>query len=285
VIRWLAALALAALVPFLQNDIDVRRDHMNAQSETLYFWSGEHVRRLSPGLEGVMADVYWLRTVQYFGSQKAFAVETRFDLLEPLIDITTKLDPRFELAYRYGAVFLAEPYPNGAGRPEAAVRLLEEGARANPSSWRIRQDIGFFLFFFLHDARKAAEVLQDASRLPGAPYWLQSSAADFLQKGGERDTARRVWQHLYEQSDGQMKSNALFNLQHLAALDAFDLHHAAVEEFRRRQGRLPASLGEVAAAGLARAPLRDPADVPFEYDRQTGTASIARSSPLWRKQQ
>lgn len=282
-IRWLSAAALAALVPFLQTGIDARRDRIDAQSETLYFWSGEHVRRLSPGLENIMADVYWLRTVQYFGSQKAFATETRFDLLEPLIDITTTLDPRFELAYRYGAVFLAEPFPNGAGKPEAAVRLLEEGARANPSSWRIQQDLGFFLFFFLQDAPRAAQVLEKASQLPGAPVWLRSSAADFLQKGGERETARRVWQHLYEQTDGQMKSNALFNLRHLAALDAIDAHDAAVEEFRRRHGRLPASLGQLAAAGLLRAPLRDPTEVPFEYDSRTGKTSIARGSPLWRR--
>ena len=95
------------------------------RKQVLYVWSGSHVRRLSPGLENVLADVYWLRTVQYFGGQRAFATDKRFDLLAPLIDITTTLDPRFEMAYRYGAVFLAEPPTQrggAAGRGRRAAR-------------------------------------------------------------------------------------------------------------------------------------------------------------------
>jgi len=36
--------------------------------------------------------------------------EKRFDLLVPLVNITIALDPRLEIAYRYGATFLAEPF-------------------------------------------------------------------------------------------------------------------------------------------------------------------------------
>ena len=280
--RWLAPLALAALVPFIQVRIDTRLSDLHSRSDLLYLWTGEHVRRLSPGLEDLMADIYWLRTVQYFGSQRAFAVEKNFELLQPLIDITTTLDPRFELAYRYGAVFLAEEHPNGAGQPRAAIKLLERGARANPASWRIQQDIGFFHYFFLNDPQEAARILVEASKMPGAPVWLRSSAADFLQTGGERDTARRVWQHLYEESEGRMRDNALFNLRRLDALDAIDAHQQALEEFRRRNARLPESLTEPGMSALLRAPLRDPVGVPFAYDREKGTVSIARSSSMWR---
>lgn len=278
----LLVVALAALVPFIQNGIDARRGRFQAQEEVLYVWSGQQVRRLSPGLENVLADIYWLRTVQYFGGQRAFATDKRFDLLQPLIEITTTLDPRFELAYRYGAIFLAEPHPNGAGQPHAAVALLERGARENPTSWRIRQDWGFFHFFFLNDAREAARILVEASDIAGAPFWLRTSAADFLAKGGERDTSRRVWQHLLEESDGRMRQNALFNVRRLDALDAVDAHQQAIEDFRGRHGRLPSSLAELGGVGLLRAPLRDGGGVPFDYDRDKGTVSIAKTSYLWR---
>lgn len=280
--RWPAALALAASVPLIQNGIDERRGRFRSQEEILYVWSGKHVRTLSPGLENVLADIYWLRTVQYFGGQRAFATDKRFDLLLPLVDITTTLDPRFELAYRYGAAFLAEPHPNGAGQPRAAIELLKRGAQANPDSWRLRQDWGFFEFFFLNDPKEAARVLEDASHVPGAPDWLRSSAADFLAKGGERETSRQVWKRLYEQSDGIMRENAQFNLARLDALDAADAHQAAVNEFKSRTGRLPASLEELRPAGLLRAPLLDAGRFPFEYDREKGTVSISRKSYLWR---
>lgn len=48
----------------------------------------------------------------------------------------TTLDPRFDAAYRFGAIFLAEPYPDGAGRPDPAVKLLKKGVRARPERWQ-----------------------------------------------------------------------------------------------------------------------------------------------------
>ena len=247
----------------------------------LYLWSGQQVRRMSPGLENVLADIYWLRTVQYFGGQRAFAGGKRFDLLEPLIEITTTLDPRFELAYRYGAVFLAEPPPAGAGQPQAAVRLLERGARAMPESWRVRQDLGFFQYFFLKDSQEAARVLLEAVELPGAPIWFRTAAADFLRRGGERETSRSVWAHLYEQTEGQMRENALFNLRRLDALDAQDALQKAVDEFKARSGRYPSALAELSEAFRQKAPA-DPSGTPFAYDGVTGKVAIAKGSYFWR---
>lgn len=280
--RRLLPVLLAVSVPLVQNAIDARRGRYQAQEEVLFLWSGQHVRTLSPGLENLLADIYWLRTVQYFGGQRVFGGGKNFDLLAPLIDITTTLDPRFEMAYRYGAVFMAEAPPNGAGQPARAVDLLKRGAAANPSSWRIRQDWGFFTFFFLGDAAEASRVLTEASSLPGAPDWLRSSAADFLTRSGERGTSRSIWQHLYEQAEGPMRENAAFNLARLDALDAVDAHQKAVGEFHGRFGRFPTSLAELGSAGLLRAPLADNSKVPYDYDVEKGSVSIGRRSYLWR---
>ena len=51
-----------------------------------------------------------------------------------MLDLTTTLDPLFNVAYRFGAIFLAEPYPGGAGRPDLAIALLEKGLQARPTS-------------------------------------------------------------------------------------------------------------------------------------------------------
>ena len=144
-------LAMAGVIP-VQRRIDASLGGFRAQEEVLYVWSGEHIRRVSPGIENLMADVYWLRTVQYFGGVRAFSREKRFELLDPLMNITITFDPRFEIAYRYGAVFLCEPWPVGKGNPRAGVALLERGVRTLPASWRLRQDLGYFRFIFLNDA-------------------------------------------------------------------------------------------------------------------------------------
>lgn len=277
------ALALVPLVPLVQLQIDQRLGTHRAQEEILYVWSGGHVKRLFPGLENLMADLYWLRTVQYFGGERAFGTRKKFDLLEPLIDITTTLDPRLEIAYRYGATFLAEPWPLGAGRPDAAVAVLERGARNLPRSWLIRQNLGFFIFLFLKDARRASEVLLDAGRLEGAPYWLETLAADLLAKGGERETSRRLWQRIYEQAEeGKIKRNAFVNLQYLDALDALDYLNGLVREFARTAGRNPRSIEELRGAGQLRSQLVDPTGFPYDYDPEKGAFSISRQSQLWR---
>jgi len=65
---------------------------------------------------------------------------------------------------------------------------------------------------------RAADVLMEASRLPGAPFWLETMAADLLSRGGERETARRVWRRLYDQAeDERLKMNARRHLEYLDA--------------------------------------------------------------------
>ena len=278
----IALVVLASLVPFVQLRVDAALGRLRAQDDALYLWSGQQVRRLVPGLEGLAADIYWLRTVQYFGGQRAFASRRNFDLLKPLIEITVTLDPRMEIAYRYGAVFLAEPEPAGAGKPREAIALLERGVEALPANWRLRQDLGFFHFLFLNDAKQASRILLEASEIEGAPAWLENLAADVLAKGGLRETARSIWRRILEQSDGQMKHNAQVQLLMLDALDEAERLTQLVEGFTRRAGRRPASLEELVREGWLRHPPVDAANVPFEFDAPSGTVRISRRSSLWR---
>jgi hypothetical protein len=279
------ALLFAAAVPPSLSRVDASLDAPSARRQALYLWSGRQVKRLFPGFESLAADIYWLRTVQYFGAERRFSREKRFDLLRPLIEITTDLDPRLEIAYRYGAIFLAEPAPEGAGRPLEAVEVLEKGVRQNPRSWQLRQELGFFFYLFLHDANRASQVLDEAADLPGAPFWLRTLAADLLQKGGERRAARMMWQQMYDQAEeGALKENARLRLRILDSLDTADALTAAVAEFQRRTGQRPGRLEMLRAAGLWPGPLVDASGAPFSYDVETGKVTISRKSAMWRPQ-
>lgn len=274
---------LAPAVPWSQAQIDRRAGGYRAQEEVLYLWSGAHVKRLFPGFEGLAADVYWLRTVQYFGGQRLFSANKRFELLRPLIEITTTLDPRLEMAYRYGAIFLSEPSPLGAGRPREGIEVLEAGTRNIPGSWRLRQDLGFFHYIYLNDAEGAAAVLEEAAALPGAAFWLRMLAADVLAKSGDRATSRRMWQQMYEQAEaGILKENARLRLQILDSRDLADRLGGLARELERRTGRFPARLEELRQAGLWGGPFVDAAGAPFGYDAVEGRVFIERTSPMWR---
>lgn len=279
-LRYAFLLALP-LIPASQLRIDEGLGPYRAQEEVLYLSSGDDVKRCLPGLEDVAADIYWLRTVQYYGGQRAFSATKRFELLHPLIDITTTLDPRFELAYRYGAIFLSEAWPVGAGQPRQGIEILENGIRRNPQWWRLRWDLASLHFFFLKDARKAAELLVEASKLKGAPYWLESLAGSILIES-DREVAREIWKRQYEQGEGAMRENALYHLRVLDALDARDALDDMIGKFNSSHGRLPASWDEMVKARLLRAVPTDPTGVAFAYDPAAGKANISRSSKLWR---
>lgn len=279
----LLATVLVPIVPWSQSRIDRLEGGVPAERQTLYLWSGKHVAHLFCGFEGLAADIYWLRTVQYYGSQRAFVAEPRYELLGPLIEITTTLDPRLEIAYRYGAIFLSEARPVGAGRPRDGVALLQRGVRNLPDSWTLVQQLGFFHYLFLDDAAGAAAILDRAADRPGAPFWFRSMAADLLTKGGDRPTARRMWQRMYEQAErGTIRENAAVRLRILDSLDRADLLARLVVRYGERTGQNPRKLEELVVAGLWRGPLTDVAGVRFDYDRESGRVSIARHSPLWR---
>ena len=99
----------------------------------------------------------------------------------------TSLDPHFKVAYRFGAIFLAEPYPGGPGRPDHAIALLERGIERDDGRWEYMEDIGFVYYWWLTDFQQAAEWFKRAGEQPGAPTWLAPLAATTLAQGGNRE--------------------------------------------------------------------------------------------------
>src|SRR5688572_5424582 len=71
--------------------------------EVLYINSPDFVRRMSLGYTGLAANIYWTRAVQYFGRKHIFKAQ-RYDLLDPLLKLTTSLDPQLVVAYHFGSV-------------------------------------------------------------------------------------------------------------------------------------------------------------------------------------
>jgi tetratricopeptide (TPR) repeat protein len=238
--------------------------------------SPETARRMSLGFNGLAADWYWLRSLQYVG-RKAIAhggPVTLDDMgalgiknLGPMLEHATTLDPQFLAAYEFGAVVL--PSIDEA----SAVRLLEKGVRENPGEWRLYHSLGY-IHWQAGRYREAGEAYKAGARVAGAPAWMQAMAAQMEASGGSRALAREMYRRLYEESsDEQIRALAASRLAQLASLDERDAIRRALEEFRARSSRCPAAWREVApllrAARLrldaSGAPL-DPTDTPYALD-------------------
>jgi hypothetical protein len=280
-----SGLVLAALVVSFVA-VEVWRDRVYGEpapgDSALYIRSGDALRRLSLSFTPLVADIYWIRAVQYYGGRRlSKSASKSYDLLYPLLDITTSLDPRFNIAYRFGSIFLAESYPGGAGRPDLAIVLLEKGFRANPARWHYLQDIGFVYYWWLGDYRAAAEWFQKAGDIPGAPWWLRSLAAVTRAQGGDRRGSRALWQSLRESADNEwLRNNASLRLAQLDALDAIDQLTAVVSAFRARTGQFPASWDALVRARVLSSRPVDPAGAPYVLDPTSGAVTLGAGSPL-----
>lgn len=181
-----------------QRWIDGHSNAAIAEDDALYLQSGEMLKKASVGFDGLLADLYWVRTIRYFGQkfEEKRATQTTFGAkdvpqLEKLLNITTELDPRYIAVYRFGAFFLD---------PERAIRFTQLGIRNNPNEWRLYADLGF-IYWRTGRYHESADVYLRGSRLAGAPPWMEAMAATTLSKGGEIETARELFRHLCEEND------------------------------------------------------------------------------------
>ncbi len=251
------------LCAFLLTRIDRLRTEATLQ-EVLYIPSSKVLKRLSLGYTGLMADVYWTRAVQYFGG-KHTQRSTSYHLLAPLLDITTDLDPKLIVAYQFGATFLSEKPPAGAGQPDTAVALVEKGIRENPDEWRLYYELGFLHYMERHDYLAAAQAFERGSRVPGAHASLKILAAAMAQHGGDRETARLLWTTTYQTTqDKLIRQNALKHLRALRVDEEVDQLESVVRQWRERNGRHPENFLELVRAGWLRRIPVDPLGYPYK---------------------
>lgn len=249
---------------------------------TMYVTSGPLIQRLALSFDALVADIYWIRAIQHFGStRRSSDPDKRYDRLYPLLNLATTLDPDFNIAYRFGAIFLAEAYPEGPGRPDQAIALLERGFAARPDRWQYLQDIGFIHHWWLQDYEAAASWFLRASRVPGSSWWLETLAATTMAEGGDRDASRRLWQQLGQDAEHEwLRQEAGRRLAQLDALDDIDHLRQAVDAHAAR-GSFPVSWDELVAAGLLPGTPVDPAGVPYVLDATRQSIDVASESPLF----
>ena len=286
VAAWLFVLFLMtgfACVWRLQRSINVERDGMHQEEDEVLVRSPKLMKVVTLEYGTFVADLYWTRAVQYYGG-KRLGEDTNLESLWPLLDVATTLDPNLLPAYRFGATFLSQPEPRGAGRPDLAVQLLERGLRANPDYWRLNQDLGNVYYFEQKDYAKAGQAYLDGSRKPGAAPWMKVMAARFMEKGESRETAAMLWGELLESStDEAIKENARVNLQLLRADDDIGHLNEIAKQYAARAGRAPRSVREMIQSGLIGGEPVDPLGHSYVIGPD-GKARISEKSPLFKQQ-
>jgi hypothetical protein len=276
-----AGLCLGAAVLFqIIRDGAYSREEQQTRS-ILYVRSGAALQRIALEYDALLADVYWIRAIQYYGGNRLSATgNKKYELLYPMLDIATSLDPYFNIAYRFGAIFLSEGYPGGPGRPDQAITLLRKGIAAQPTKWQYYHDIAFVYYWQLRDMEAAARWFRLAATQPGAPNWLEPVAATMLIQGGDRASARFLLQQILKSEEAWLQRMAARGLLQVDALDAMDQLQAIVRRFPPPSG-IPYSWDWLMRQRVLTMVPVDPTGTPFELDPRTGAVTLSTTSELF----
>jgi tetratricopeptide (TPR) repeat protein len=237
----------------LTRSMDARggNDLNQSVDEPLYV-SGPTAKRLALGFNGLAADWYWMRSLQYVGGKIVRFEDTHngrvnfgtladldLRLLPSLLRVSTTLDPQFMAPYEYGAMLLPEI------DADRAAELLNSGIAANPNAWRLYQHLGY-VYWQRHDYQKAAQAYNTGARLPGAPPWMLVMGARMKDEGGSRNAAREMYRHLYDASnDKAVQDMVAKQLLRLDSLDDRDAISELLAAYKARNGRCPSGWSEI----------------------------------------
>ncbi len=210
---------------------------------------GEKLKGFAFGFEGLLADWYWMRSLQYIGNKVVNSDEETINLddlrplnpklLYPLLDNAATLDPQFVEVYSYGAVILP------AINPTQAIKITEKGIANNPDNWRLYQHLGY-IYWKLNKYQKASEVYEKGSKLKDAPPFMKLMAAKMNSDGGSRETARQIYQQMFnEAQDSQTKENAKIRLLEVDSLNEREAIQKVLLQFKEKAGRCAKNWREI----------------------------------------
>jgi tetratricopeptide (TPR) repeat protein len=255
---------------------------------------GKKLRGYALGAEGLIADWYWIQSLQYLGGKIVNSNDEtiRIDdltslnprLLYPYLENATELDPKFTAAYSFGAVVL--PGIN----VDKAIELTEKGIANNPDNWRLYQYLGY-IYWKQKDYVLAADTYDRGSKIPGAPPFMRQMVASLNEAGGSRETARAIYEQMLKESeDEQSRTNAQLRLYELESKDEIEAIDRVLANYQQETGRCPTTLREInARLRDIRLPnnndfqinaaneLVDPTAIPYFFDRSKCTVTIDRS--------
>ena len=263
----------------LQEKVDAERTALRLEADELTLRSPGVMKKLSLEYAPLMGAIYWTRAVQYYG-QKHHLGDQNLELLWPLLDISSTLDPNLIVAYRFGATFLSDAPPRGAGEPEKAVELLERGIKANPEYWRFYQDLGDVYYFDEKNYLKASQAFEEGSRNPAARPWMKTMAAKIAAEGGSLETSYALWLDVYQTSTNKdMRKNAEDHLRLVQAeMDIREINKTA-DAYEKGTKHRATRISELVQAGLLPGQPRDPDGFAYVLNDH-GAAELNPKSPL-----
>ncbi len=210
-IQWLVLIICITFAMGIQYNYDWEKEKDPHPERDLFFIpESRYVKLLSAGFSEFVADIYWIKTVVYFGknttsSDLPIAIskftdedydpveldrikkdnQVRFSYLYDLLDMITDLDPYFNRPYFFGGLHLSLKIDDA----DNSIKLLKKGMKYNPEDWSIPYLLGFNYYFYKNDPETAIKYLREVLLIPGCPDLPIAFTEGILREHKKRDAA------------------------------------------------------------------------------------------------
>ena len=195
-------LVLTVIMIFTVFSLQKKIDSLSADSldiEFYYLPHGKTLKSFSLGYAPLIADIFWIKGILYFGKHISdeddfpFLLKTleskpaglstadredirkqkeRYKYLYDFVNIVTDMDPYFRYPYIFGGMFLSMKY----GEADKAIEILNKGLQIYPNDWVLYYYRGFNYLFYKADRNNALVDFVKAASLPGNTIYTRKMA-------------------------------------------------------------------------------------------------------------
>jgi hypothetical protein len=197
-----------------------RRTGFPHEEDTHYLPRTAVLHHLALGHDELVADLVFLRTVNYFGAE--LLGSRHYEWLGPHLDTVITLDPHFRAAYHFGshaAMYNGLPITNE--RVWTSSHFLEAGLAVFPRDWEFAFTLGcnYLNELKTKDPQERArwrriggDWIRRAALAGGGPPWLPNLAATILTEAGEVEAAIRYLEEAYLTTDEEVSREQILLL-------------------------------------------------------------------------
>ena len=228
----------------------------------LYLPSAEMLRLTSLGNAGLVADVLYLWSIQYYSK---FQPHERFLYLETVYDLITDLDPLYHDAYRIGALIMQLPTIDEETHKKGVIRLFDKALRNMPENHEIAEAAAWDMYIRYRDKAEALRYLKSAAEIPGSPHRLKRFLAVWSEDEEEWsfESAISYWKEVRKEAETDYdRAVCEKQIYRLVASRDQELLNPVLDDWAARHGTCPESWETLVEAGWLGA-------VPVDYFGQS----------------
>ncbi len=229
---------------FLQNHIDRTREEADLRHARRFTAPDPAiVKAASMGYHTLVADIYWLRAIQYYSESVSRGFKP-VDLY-PLTRFITGLDPDYCMVYFFSG-------QNMMGRgvdPHKVVEVLEKGKKHCPHKRKLPMLLGYCYYFHLNEREKAAENIELAAKMKELPY-LSLLASRIRNEAGQLETGLRFLEEMLKQTeDEDARDRYIRRITEIRTKQLEEHLTGKLDKYHDSNGHYPQSLDELVGAG------------------------------------